>query len=432
MDKAKKEKLEKLREIKENAQADLKEKHGYEDCIVKNVIHYNKKVELVNKKTKKKEQFDLCTIIVEDPKTKEEIILYYLNGKEVDYTAIIIEYESPEPIKDLINNTKENESKQDKEKDPELVTDNLNELEQKEKEESKIEEQDKIKEKEKSQVEQKEKRKPNHVIESIEPDKAKLDYWKNIKQAFDLPERVHTIAFSYPTSKDDKIDYANITVHMLDKDGYIIDDIKVDDYFEFDSSTGNNPINDNTVRFEEDENRDKAQINGNNTMVRLKAKNSQDNNTYISLEQKNNIGDNNDINAGRKVVAGTQNVEKQLETNKLRVWDSERERLVSGRAGIYNINDIYEEADEHKEHGDEEYIKNENADGNENTIEICESLYIPGTDKTWEELSEETGESISKLQERFEHKLEEGENPEDILEEIEYDYEMIGPNRDKR
>lgn len=344
------------------------------------------------------------------------------------------EYEEGTPIKDIIVNLKQKQmEEQAKTRDEEKEMVSLNELEQEldRKDENGKEEQDKTKKKE-EEIKSKEKRKPSHVIEVIEPDKAKMDYWKNVKQAFGLPDKVHTVAFAYPTSKEDKVDYANITVYMLDKDGYIIDDLKVDDYFEFDSSTGNNPINDDTVRFEEDENKGKAQLEENNTMIRLKAKNSQDQNTYISLEQKNHVGDNHDINAGRKIVGGTQNVEKQLETNKLRVWDSDRERLVNGRAGIYNMNHIYEEADKHKDHGDEEYIKKENADGKDYTVEMCESPIIPGTDKTWEELAEETGESITKLQDRFERELEDGKKPEDILEKIEYDYEMVEHNRDRR
>ena len=119
---------------------------------------------------------------------------------------------------------------------------------------------------------EKKKRKPTHVIETIKPDQAKMDYWDTIREAFGLPSRVSTLAFAYPISSEDKVDYANITIYMLDNDGYIIDDLDVDDYFEFDSSTGNNPMNDNTKRFEEDENKGKVDTKSNDTMVRLKAK----------------------------------------------------------------------------------------------------------------------------------------------------------------
>lgn len=107
MDKKREELLNKLETIKEKAQEDLKNNHiGYENCVVKNVIHYNKKVELVNKETNKKEEFDLCVAVVEDPDTKTTMNMYYLNDEEVDYTELMLKYESPELIKDVVDKTK--------------------------------------------------------------------------------------------------------------------------------------------------------------------------------------------------------------------------------------------------------------------------------------------------------------------------------------
>ena len=54
MDEKKEESLDILRAIKEKAEADLKNKPGYEKCKVINVIHYTKKVELINRATEKK------------------------------------------------------------------------------------------------------------------------------------------------------------------------------------------------------------------------------------------------------------------------------------------------------------------------------------------------------------------------------------------
>ena len=430
MEKTKQEMLNKLRELKHIAEEDLKV-NNFDNYHVKNVIHYNKKVELVNKKTSKKEEFDLYVAISENTKPEKDKnpifeIEYLQNkkGKVFTIADLIKEYEGFESIKDVVDKTKENEQKSEKEKEKELKKDDLNELE---------EEEEKAQEKEENQEksEERKKRKPSHVIERVNPDKAKMDYWKTVKQACGLPSRVETLAFSYPVSSEDKVDYANITVYMLDKDGYIIDDLDVDDYFKFDSSTGNNPMKDDVVRHEEDGNKGKAQIEDNRTMIRLMAKNSSDKNTYISLEQKNRFADYNDINAGRKTVAGTQNVEKQLETDRVRVWDSEREKIVKSNAGRYNMNKIFEEAEKHKEHGDENYISNLNADGKEHTAEICNDLIIPGTEMTWEQLSEEAGESVKKLQERFEREIKDGKEPKEIIEEIEYDYEMVEHTRDR-
>lgn len=414
MNKRKEEMLNYLKQVANLAIIKLKERSGYENYEIVDV-QYCGEVERTNRKTGEKIKLPRVNVIAADKNNKELITqTTYIGLEELD-GELLKEYEIAEPIRDEVGEkTKEDERY------------SLRELEEEKNKEKEETNKDGKKKKEDKEESQSKKRKPSYVIERINPDKAKMDYWQTVKQACGLPEEVDTLAFSYPISSEDKVDYANITVYMLDKDGYIIDDLDVDDYFEFDSSTGNNPIQDDVVRHEEDENEGKAQTEDNRTMIRLYAKNSGDKNTYISLEQKNDFGDYNDINAGRKTVAGTQNVEKQLETDHVRVWDSEEEKLMKSNAGMFNMNEIFDEAGKHKQHGDEEYIHTQNADGKEETMAICNNSIIPGTNKTWEELSEETGEGIKKLQERFEREFERGKKAEDIVEEIEYDYEIAG------
>lgn len=416
MNKRKEEMLNYLKQVADLSITELKERAGYENYEIVDV-QYCGEVERTNRRTGEKITLPRVKVIAADKDNKELITQStYIGLEELD-GELLKEYEITESIRDEVGN----ESKEDERY-------SLRELEEeKSKEQEDITKEEDTKKKDNKEENQNKKRKPSHVIERVNPDKAKMDYWQTVKQACGLPEKVDTLAFSYPVSTEDKVDYANITVYMLDKDGYIIDDLDIDDYFEFDSSTGNNPIQDDVVRHEEeDSNPGKVQIEDNRTMIRLYAKNSDDKNTYISLEQKNSFGDYNDINAGRKTVAGTQNVEKQLETDRVRVWDSEEEKLMKSNAGMFNMNEIFEEAEVHKEHGDEDYIHAQNADGDNETIKICDTSIIPGTNKTWEELSEETGEGIKKLQERFEREFGKGKKPEDILEEIEYDYEMSG------
>ena len=113
-------------------------------------------------------------------------------------------------------------------------------------------------------------------------------------------------------------------------------------------------------------------------------------------------------------------------------YNSEPQQVVGYGDGSYKGMEVDEEAREHVEHGDDkENIAVENADGNENTIETCDNPYVPGTEMTWEELSEETGEGITKLQERFDRELKEGKEPKDIVDEIEYDYGMVEHTRDR-
>ena len=406
MIKEKEKMLEKLRSIKQTAE-EYFEANNFENYVVKNVFLYKKQVELVSKVTKQKKKFTLYAVQAENVKPKmggdATFELEYLEDKEGNiYTIsdLIKEYEGFESIKDVVDKAKENEERPEEEQDKEKQKYTLQELEEEK-------EQEKEGSKDKKAIygpeSPKKKRKPKHIIERVNPGKAQMDYWQTVKQACGLPEKVHTLAFAYPTSSEDKVDYADITIYMLDKDGYIIDDLDIDDYFEFDSSTGNNPIQDNVVRHEKDENEGMAQIEEHRTMIRLFAKNSKDRNTYISLEQKNGLGDYNDINAGRKTIAGTQNVEKQLETDRvLTDWDSEEEKIMNPNRGKYNMNDIFKEAEQHKTHGDEKFVSSLNADGYEQTVASCESQFVPDTNITWEQFSKSVGnKNIDELMREF-------------------------------
>ena len=242
--------------------------------------------------------YGIATLIKKESKEQVEVKVYmdsdnriYLDGQEIDMRELMRTYEDIQPIKDTINKIKENEGKNDNDKELEETDEILERyagaIGEDREDKRKIKEKDveeNIKENDKKQgIDKTEKRKPSYVIERINPDKAKMDYWQTLKKAFGLPKEVDTLAFSYPVSSEDKVNYANITVYMLDKDGYIIDDLDVDDYFEFDTSTGNNPMQDDTIRHEKDENKGRTQIDDNNTMIRLMAKKANDKNSYISL-----------------------------------------------------------------------------------------------------------------------------------------------------
>jgi hypothetical protein len=98
------------------------------------------------------------------------------------------------------------------------------------------------------------------------------------------------------------------------------------------------------------------------------------------------------------------------------VFDSEREKLMSEYRGQFNMGEMFKEAATHKEHGDGEYVPTKNADGDVKTLEACKDQFIPGTELTWEELSESTGRDIEDLQKEFGEKINDGHEPEDIVE----------------
>lgn len=386
MDKKREELLNKLETIKEKAQEDLKNNHiGYENCVVKNVIHYDKKVELINKETNKKEEFDLCVAVIEDPDTKTTMNMYYLNGEEVDFTELMLEYEAPESIKDVIDRTKENEEKPKEEQDKELKSDKLDELE-KEKIEDKGEKETN-KKKEKKDKDSRIGEKPKYIIQTVDVDRAYIDKWHTLRSKLDLPSEVKELAFAYPNTDEDKNLSDDLVVIMLDKDGKRIketsDGTKVTDILTVDNATGDNPMYDDNTKLELE---GYAKKNKNMTMKRFKAKEIKDNNFYLSVEQKE-VGGYSELYAGGKTHDGNDPVEVQLETDNVGIQtDLEMQEIMNDRRGVHNKDNIDKEADMHEEHGDDtDIIKKENADGNDATFEFCEN------EKDWEELATKWG-----------------------------------------
>lgn len=420
VDKKREELLEKLREIKAKAEYDLKNNHiGYENCIIKNVIHYNKRVELINKKTRQKEEFDLCVVLIEDSDTNKTSTMYYLSGKEVDFIELMLEYESPEPIKDVVDKTKENEEKPKKRQDKEFKSESIEQLEQ-----EKAEEKDNKEDNDKT----KNNEKPKYIIQTVDLDQAYVDKLHTLRTKLKLPGEVKELAFAYPNTEEDKRLSDDLTVIMLDKDGKRIEETsngkKITDILTVDDATGDNPMYDDNTKLELG---GYAEKNKSMTMKRFKAKGIDDNNFYLSVEQKK-VGDYAEIYAGGKTHNGNDSVECQIETDNVGIQTSmEMQEIIDERRGVHNKDNIDLEADMHEKHGDNiDKIKKDNADGDKNTFEICDLNIVPGTDKTWEQWAEELGENKKVLQERFAREMNnKPRKPQEIVQYIESDYEML-------
>ena len=420
MNKEKEIMLEKLRNVKQTAESYFKE-NNFENYAVKNVIHYNKKVELVNKQTGKKEEFDLYAVIAENTdleKGGEPIFeLEYLEDKEgniVTISDLIREYEGFESIKDVVDKTQENEAKPEKEQNKKLKKDSLEKLEE-EKEQAKEE-----KEKDEESKSDLTGKKPTHVLQTIDVDSTYVDNWTTVSRAFNLPPEVKYIAITSPIQKDDHILSSTMTMYMLDNRGNVIENVRgktIRDYFEIDDATGHNPMYDDNTKLELS---GYAEKNKGQTMRRFKSKEDPD--LYLSIEQKK-VGGYHEVYAGGRTLDGNDPVEVQLETRNVEIQtDLEIQKIISTYAGEYNRDEMDKEADTHEPHG--EKLPVAHADGDKRTI-VFKCKYIPGTDKTWKELSDETGENIQELQGRFVKELKEGREPEDIVKEIEYDCKMV-------
>lgn len=133
--------IEELRNIKETTQ---RNHPGY---IVKDVVHYNKKVETTNEEGKV-EEFDLTVVLVKNAETNEEYQLYYLNGRETPIIEFLKDRQLLNNIQEVIDDTKENEDKPEEEQDKELKKECLEELEKEEEKEENSEEKENVEDKE--------------------------------------------------------------------------------------------------------------------------------------------------------------------------------------------------------------------------------------------------------------------------------------------
>lgn len=140
-----KELLEELKNIKETSE---RNHPGY---LVRDVEHYNKKVEMINEDGKVQE-YDLIVVLIKNAETNEGYRLYYLDGKEVPLIELLKNRALLQKIQEVEEETKENEEKPKEEQDEKLKKESLKELEaEKEKdieEEEKFEEQENGEEKE--------------------------------------------------------------------------------------------------------------------------------------------------------------------------------------------------------------------------------------------------------------------------------------------
>ena len=156
MVKEKEEMLEKLKQVKQTAENYLAE-NNFDNYVVKNVVRYNKEIELTKKDSEDNKTKGFRLYVVELENTNPELEegdllteLEYLEDEEGNlYTIsdLIQEYEGFENIKDVVDKTKENEEKPEEEQDKELKKESLEELEKEKEKEEEPEEKEDIEEK---------------------------------------------------------------------------------------------------------------------------------------------------------------------------------------------------------------------------------------------------------------------------------------------
>lgn len=413
--------LTQLLAIQDDAKTNLAIREGFQNYEVIKVVHYYDPVKLVNKETGDVEELDLSVAIAQDSETLEIIEIYYIDGKEADLALLMKEYESPMPIKDLIDNEEPDLELYDEREKEELIE--IIEFEDSEEEKDEEHgEKTKHKEEDKNIM----KTRPLNIIQRIDPHTTYVNGLQTVSKVFNLSTDVHELVVAYPQQGDNEVLSASITLYMLDKNGNVLEKSngkKIKELFEMDRATGINSISDDSTRRKLD---GTVEQNANRTMARFKSK--EDNASAISIDQKKTL-DHHQVYAGKEAINTTDNGEVELDRkdNGSIQTNLNAQKVVDYGDGTHKEKEVADEANKSVENGaDKENITIEEVK------ETSDSIYIPGTEKTWEELSEETGENIAVLQERFEREIADGKEAKDIVDEIEYDYEMTGHEHERR
>lgn len=419
-----------------------------EDINIKNVIRYNKKIELTKKDSdgREKDEFTLYVVELEyaNPEMESENSLKEIeflveedeNGKIQKINSIsdlIQEYEGFENIKDVVDKTKENEEKPKEEQDEEYKKDSLEELEaEQEKEEcaeTLEEDEDKIKKiaEIKNEKDDKKLAQMNHLQE-IDAD-TRVNYYKDMEKALGL-KGVQKFVIVY---SEDAVELSDTKERNSSRYSMIavMDDgskMNLDDKLEEVRSEGTNS-DEGRIQTDADE---KTGISNNlASMYRIKGSSS---NETFSFEQ----GQYGEIKAyyGNMTKAdGTTFVGTQLETSSVWPTSTKVKEQASDRAGKYYADEKKDETEKHLEHGDEE-VSIENSDGREETKELCENqIDMTLIEKYVEEILE--NESINEtytereVREYLLETIEKNPNkePEEIKETVEYDLDMTSRER---
>lgn len=430
--------LKRLEKIAEFAELDLKEL-GFEEYKVTDIENYNEEVELINKETGKTEKFKLYIAITENSKAKknEDAIfeIEYLVKDDKVYTIndLILEYEGFENIRDVVERAKENEKLPEKKQDERFKIHRLSEEREKalEKEKKGLDNKDEEEhEEDKTEIT---KKMQKNIWQIVDVDKAYAEEWKTVRKAFGIPNGVQKLAIAKPMKNDENALTPDMTIYMLDEQGTIVEEINgktIQDLFKVDRAAGKNSVSNESTEF--DLENEMAERSDGQILRSFQSIN--DSSLYLYTNQKK-VGEYPEACIGKKSLENNF-VGVPLETRNVEVQTNliPQENL-RGTKGIYHADKVDEEVKQHIDHGDDEdKIPLENADGDESTVTLCNSPFIPGTKITWEELSEATGEGITKLQERFEREMKKDKEPKEIVEEIITDYKMIerGNTRENR
>lgn len=432
--------LEKMKNVKTTVEKDISESEENNNEVVQNVKYYGT-IELTRRDDGEKESFELYTVEIYDYEKDEIQTKIYLDGQEVDMGEIMRTYEDINPIKDAINKAKEQE-----EKGEETQTKNLNKMEQEKlleyaektgKED--IEEIDELEldqelGKDDEEEETIDKNTANSLSRKEEVNLNQQIKGKTLRNALGLEGDYVKIAI---VSSSQVNQYTDPEKPHGNKDSFVA--IKAngeavvlgDDIITADRQEGINSIErDLTANVD-------GKVDYESNTSSYKIVNSP--NLYLKVGYDENHGREVKVE-DRSRGKGTEGIVYELETSNTWRADDDQRRMQREKNGIYGADKAIEEQEKHEKLGCEnDRVENiddysDNDIHNHDIEKINSSTIVPGKDITFGEWAEELGENSQKLIERFER--EETKNPKDkpenLVKEIDEDYERFMPQEHRR
>ena len=413
MNKEKEERLEELKNIKEITE---KNHPGY---LVRDVEHYDKKVEIVNEDGEV-EEYDLIVASIQNAETKEGYKLYYLDGKEIPIIEFLKNRKLLESIQKVIDETQKNADKPEEEQDAELKKESLKELEEEKKKEDKEETA-----KEEGDVQEETEEIKDLKISNL---KGEVDLEQQVKgetlrKILDLGEDFDSIA---PVRADSigvpsNSEYVFVAIRK-DKTCVVIGEDKIVE----DRQKGENPdekdlkVNNDGRLTEESSLANFRIVNRTNFVMSVRYdENSSTRETTISYL------------SGRE--SRDEEVAQELHKEGDRRIDDDAREALREKNGIGASDDMSKKQEEYEKAGCEnKEVENIDDDKSNDThihFVVTRDTEVPEKDgMTVEQWADELGENPDVIVDRLQREVDkdDGRTLEDKVKEIESDYEMAG------
>lgn len=415
MEENKEEIMKKMQQVRSEATNDLREE-GSSTSKVQNVKFYGK-VALVRKEGGEPVEFDLYTVEEYDYEKDAVKTRIYLDGQEADLGELMRDYEKLDPINDIINKAKEEQTKEPEQRETKVYDLNEMELEKEVEEYASAAGMDKKDVKRVAEIKKEDKEKKPEEGEKVDERKlemvthlqeiqghTKVNNYQTLEQALGLTgikkfvviyaEDTRTIARN--NGEERNRDLSRYSMIAIKEDGTAIN---LDNVLQPSLSEGTNS---NEGRIQTDADGTTSKEYKPASMYTIKGTNralSFENDQYGEIQVYYG-----EMTRGALGNEGNQFVGTQLETQN--IWPTSREvrEQETNRAGYDHADKKAAESSSNLE-GQDRIEGIQNADGDPDTYQLNEDNLIPETDTTWRQLANNCGyrdeDAIQRVYEKF-------------------------------